>query len=221
MKDNGCLGALLYVFILAAIAIVPAALGISMGAVSAAIFSIVISGVVCFAVFSALFPQMDGRKGVLFVSSIIAGAIALFMLFINVFSIEVFESDNERPSTRPLSATTEKLSTEDKYRILYPSTWAYIYKNAEDPYEYIEYYNSVWGDLQRYHGDGITFDTLTSYEQTLVNYPGIGNYVYKASKTSKTYHSTTKCYTLLKSTPVLTFAYNTRGLDPCSKCVGE
>ena len=221
MKDNGCLGALLYVFILAAIAIVPAVLGISMDAVSAAIFSVVISGVVCFAVFSALFPQMDSRKGVLFVSSIIAGAIALFMLFINVFSIEVFESDNERPSTRPLSATTEKLSTEDKYRILYPSTWAYIYKNAEDPYEYIEYYDSVWGDLQRYHGDGIPFNTLTSYEQSLVHYPEKGSYIYFASKTSKTYHSTAKCYTLLKSNVVSRLATISSRFEPCSKCVGE
>lgn len=109
----------------------------------------------------------------------------------------------------------------DRYDREYPATWAYICKNADDPYEYVEYYDSVWGDLQRYHGDGVPFDTLTSYEQSLVHYPEKGSYIYFASKTSKTYHSTAKCYTLLKSNVVSRLATISSRFEPCSKCVGE
>lgn len=108
------------------------------------------------------------------------------------------------------------------YQKNYPMVWGYIKKNASDPYSYIEFYHQVWGDLQEYTGDGINFDTLTWYEQSLVNYPDIGSFIYFANPDSKEYHSTNKCYTLLKSYPTSSkssaYAYK---YNPCSKCVGD
>lgn len=221
MKNEGCLGALLYVFALASIAIGSVVLGVSMDAIGAGIFSVCISGFVCFAVFSSLFAEMSRGKAVLFVSSIIAGAVALFLFFTSVFNIEVFENERPKISIRTFATTAPKQSTADRYRSQYPMTWGYISRNAEDPYEYIEYYDSVWGDLQVYHGDGIIFNTLSSKEQALVNYPEIGAFVYKANSGATTYHSTRMCYTLLKSEPVFSFASVAHSLEPCSKCVGD
>lgn len=112
-------------------------------------------------------------------------------------------------------------SVSSYYQSNYPMTWGYIYKNADDPYEYIEFYDDVWGDMQKYTGDGINFDTLTRYEQSLVNYPRIGSYVYFASSSSKEYHSTKQCYSLLKSNPVSRPASHRHNYNPCSKCVKQ
>lgn len=107
------------------------------------------------------------------------------------------------------------------YQKNYPMVWGYIRKNASNPASYIKYYHQVWGDLQSYTGDGINFDTLTRYEQSLVNYPRIGSYVYFSSAKSKEYHSTSMCYSLLKSKPVSRPASQRYNYDPCSKCVGD
>lgn len=101
-------------------------------------------------------------------------------------------------------------------------TWGYISKNADYPSSYVITYDRIWGDLQRYRGDGIPFDTLTRYEMSLVNYPAIGSKVYFSSATSRTYHSTLSCYTLLKSSSPVYRSSSTRyQYEPCSKCVGE
>lgn len=107
------------------------------------------------------------------------------------------------------------------YQMNYPMTWGYISKYAAVPESYIQTYDRIWGDLQRYHGDGIPFDTLSRYEQSLVNYPGIGSYIYFASASSREYHSTVYCYTLLRSTPVQRSSRFASQYNPCSKCVGD
>lgn len=104
----------------------------------------------------------------------------------------------------------------------YPMVWGYIQKNTEYPNTYLTTYMEIWGKLQKYHGDGIPFDTLNSYEQTLVNYPKIGSFIYFANSKTTTYHSIQECYELLKSENVV--ARKTEKLkdyEPCSKCVGD
>lgn len=113
------------------------------------------------------------------------------------------------------------LSTAQIYQRDYPMTWGYIAKYADDPYEYIEFYDEVWGDLQAYHGDGIVFDTLSWYERLLVNYPTVKGVVYFASASSFEYHSTRDCYTLLRSSPIGKIATPANMISPCSKCVEQ
>lgn len=108
------------------------------------------------------------------------------------------------------------------FKTHYPMVWGYIQKNAEYPNTYLATYMNIWGKLQKYHGDGIPFDTLNSYEQTLVNYPKIGSFIYFANIKSSTYHSTKECYELLKSENVVARkAEKLTEFDPCSKCVGD
>lgn len=108
----------------------------------------------------------------------------------------------------------------ERYERDYPGTWSYICKYSDDPYEYIVYYDRIWGDLQKYNGDGIVFDTLSSYEQAKVNFPSIGEYIYYTSG-SKTYHSTSLCYSLLRSDPSRRLSKYAYMYEPCSKCVGD
>lgn len=121
----------------------------------------------------------------------------------------------------PRRTVSSSLSLALYYQINYPMVWGYISKYAAVPESYIETYDRIWGDLQRYHGDGIPFDTLSRYEQSLVNYPGIGSYIYFASASSREYHSTVYCYTLLRSTPVQRSSRFASQYNPCSKCVGD
>lgn len=109
------------------------------------------------------------------------------------------------------------------YKKNYPMTWGFINKNYQYPDVYVDYYDRVWGKLQSFHGDGIVFDTLNSYEQSLVEYPSIKTFVYFANEKTDEYHSTTMCYTLLKSQKtIITRNYGCIGdYDPCSKCVGD
>lgn len=107
------------------------------------------------------------------------------------------------------------------YQMNYPMTWGYISKYSSAPESYLQTYDRIWGDLQRYHGDGIPFDTLSRYEQSLVNYPGIGSYIYFANASSREYHSTVYCYTLLRSNPVQRSSRYASQYNPCSKCVGD
>lgn len=108
----------------------------------------------------------------------------------------------------------------ERYERNYPMTWAYISEHSDEPYDYIVYYDKVWGDLQKYNGDGIVFDTLSPYEQSKVHYPDIGQYIYYTSG-SHTYHSTTLCYSLLRSDPFRCSSKYAYLYEPCSKCVGE
>lgn len=108
------------------------------------------------------------------------------------------------------------------YIINYPMVWGYISKYADDPISYVSTYHKIWGNLHMHMGDGIPFDTLTSYEMSLVNYPAIGSFVYLAGSNPTTYHSTPKCFTLLRSDRVTyTGSYNRYRYEPCSKCVGK
>lgn len=124
------------------------------------------------------------------------------------------------PTSSTKSAPTNSATLITYYKMNFPMTWGYISKYADSPANYIVYYHNVWGDLQKYHGDGIPFDTLSRYEQSLVNYPPIGLYIYFA-KGSNTYHSTRDCYTLLRSETSFRGAKSAYMYEPCSKCVGE
>lgn len=105
------------------------------------------------------------------------------------------------------------------YRSHYPATWAYINHNTKDAESYIYYYHFVWGDLQAKHGDGIIYGSLSEDEQALVNYPPVCKTVYISAVNSKTYHSTPKCYALLKSTPIEVDVIHTIVRKRCTKCV--
>ena len=130
------------------------------------------------------------------------------------------------PSTSPDGSAAPVLNVSSQssilqyYQYYYPQTWGYIAKYSGDPFNYLEYYHSVWGRLQEYHGDGIVFDTLTSYEQTLVSYPPIGSYIYLVSG-GVTYHSTPDCYTLLRSEVHSESSTRCKYYEPCSTCVGD
>ena len=149
-------------------------------------------------------------------------AVVAFVALILAVGSGAFDK-NEASKTGTESNTSYKTVSSIKrfYQENYPMVWGYIQKNADDPDEYIKYYNQVWGDLQRYTGDGINFDTLTRYEQSLVNYPPIGSWVYFASSKSNEYHSTSMFYTLLKSSPVFRPSSQRHNYYPCSKCVGD
>lgn len=120
-----------------------------------------------------------------------------------------------------LQTSEYRQSLADYYKEYYPMTWGYIYKYADNPYSYIEFYDDIWGDLQYYHGDGILFETLTRYEQGLVNYPVLSSVVY-CTPSGSDYHATRDCYTLLRSKSILRKQLSdVRKYSPCSKCVGD
>ena len=103
-----------------------------------------------------------------------------------------------------------------------PALLRHVFNNTDEPELYLEYYDGIWGDLTRAAGD-IVYDTLTDEQRALVNYPDLDmasvHYVAKGSS----YHSTSLCYTLLRSTAILSQTYSealSDGLKPCSKCVG-
>lgn len=129
-----------------------------------------------------------------------------------------FGSSNAKPA--PTLSTSSQSSILQYYQHNYPQTWGYISKYADDPFNYLQYYHSVWGRLQVYHGDGIPFGTLTAFEQRLVSYPPIKSYIYLATGQT-TYHSTPDCYTLLRSDVYAEPSKYFSLYDPCSKCVGE
>lgn len=84
-------------------------------------------------------------------------------------------------------------------------------------------FESTWGDLITYEG-GMVWDTLTRKQQAMVHYPKLDIYgVYWVPK-GKSYHAVDWCYTLSKSKGIqqgpLSEAIR-KGLDPCSKCVGD
>lgn len=150
----------------------------------------------------------------------------LVVIFVLTF-VAVFPSQyNHYTSTAYLEDQLEQVIDRSDgllkyYKINFPMTWGYIKKNVMMAEEYLEYYDHVWGDLQEYLGDGIPFDTLTKYEMSLVNYPHVGSRICIA-KGGKTYHSTEKCYTLIKTkVKVWVDASQKWKYSPCSKCVGD
>lgn len=105
------------------------------------------------------------------------------------------------------------------YKTHYPKTWGYIENNTIYPDSYVSIYNYYWGELQKRHGDGIVFDTLTDQEQSYVRYLPCGDYVFLSDIKSDTYHINPNCYSLLK-TPYLTVdAIHANGRKRCTKCV--
>lgn len=105
------------------------------------------------------------------------------------------------------------------YKTHYPKTWGYIENNTIYPDSYVSIYNYYWGELQKRHGDGIVFDTLTEQEQSYVRYLPFGDYVFLSDIKSDTYHINPNCYSLLK-TPYLTVdAIHANGRKRCTKCV--
>ena len=169
----------------------------------------------------------EGAKAALWLLIITVAFMAVLFSF--VFSSSDTTPDDPPKSPRitlaPISTATSTpkptSSLADYYKSTYPMTWGYILKNSTSPYTYIYTYDNIWGDLQRYHGDGILFSTLSPYEQSLVNYPAIANSVYFSSSTSSTYHSIPYCYTLLGSQLTTRSAQYRNQYSPCSKCVGE
>lgn len=125
------------------------------------------------------------------------------------------------PTVQPSRNNASQSELLNYYQLHFPMVWGYISKNADDPFSYLQFYDSVWGDLQWYTGDGINFATLTPYEQKFVNYPAIGAYIYFSYSTAREYHSTDQCYTLLKSEPIARPSTQRNNYSPCSKCVGD
>lgn len=107
----------------------------------------------------------------------------------------------------------------DYYREHYPAVWGYISKHSSNPHKYVEYYHYLWGDLQKFHGNGLIFGTLSPYQQSLVRYFPVGHHVFLSSTKSKHYHAHPACYSLLTATPIEVDALAALGLQPCSKCV--
>lgn len=105
------------------------------------------------------------------------------------------------------------------YHAKYPKTWRYLQNQSKDPENYVFYYHYIWGRLQEHHGDGIIYGTLTDEEQSLVDYPSVGEFVYLSSEKSKSYHSTPECYSLLRSTPIKADAIHAIVRERCTKCV--
>lgn len=79
---------------------------------------------------------------------------------------------------------------------------------------------STWGELFDHYG--VVYDTLTSSQQALVNYPRLDQGCVYYVQGGKSYHSVNWCYTLSNSKNIqhssLPFA-RAYQLDPCSKCV--
>lgn len=156
--------------------------------------------------------------------------VLVVMLLIATVVAYFFVSGQENSTVKPNSNNgtttysrqqTKTTTIADYYQQNYPMVWGYIEKNTAFPEDYIEFYHDVWGDLQKYTGDGINFRTLTKREQMLVDYPTIGSYIFFSSANSREYHSTYKCYTLLKSNPIAKKSSLAYMYSPCSKCVGE
>lgn len=130
-------------------------------------------------------------------------------------------TNNQYKQTSTIAISKQK-TTASYYKENYPMTWGYIKKYARDPESYVEYYDSVWGDLQAYHGDGIIFNTLTWKERQYVHYPSVGSNIYFSSQSATEYHSTMKCYSLLRTKTIyMGPSSDKRYYDPCSKCVKQ
>lgn len=156
--------------------------------------------------------------------SVILIALAIIVVCFVINSLSDRGEDNANTSKSSATQRTSVSSTAsvaDYYKETYPATWAYISKYAQYPSTYVILYDRFWGDLQQYHGDGIPFDTLSGYEQSLIHYPTKGAQIYFATSTSTTYHATGACYTLLRSDPITRSSSLAYKYSPCSKCVGD
>ena len=82
----------------------------------------------------------------------------------------------------------------------------------------------IWGDLVKSEG-GYVYNTLTSEQQSLVNYPKLNKDKVYWTPNGKSYHAVDYCYTLSRSKIILNGtlerAMSLGKYDPCSKCVGH
>lgn len=135
----------------------------------------------------------------------------LFLIIINaVFMTGCSNSEPTQPESETVAVIEENIEEE-----------------LSDVAEEIIYgtdFESTWGDLTDSNGGELVWDTLTPYQQSLVNYPEFdSNNVYWTPKGSN-YHAVDWCYTLSRSSSILNGSLNEAlnlGYGPCSKCVGE
>lgn len=90
--------------------------------------------------------------------------------------------------------------------------------------DYPDTYQEVWGDLEKHEG-GAVWGTLTSDQQSYVNYPKFDKNLVYWTPGGKSYHAIDWCYTLEKSETIVSGAFGDAieagKTDPCSKCVGD
>lgn len=232
-SDYGCMGyILLYAFVIVAPVLIVFLFDLNEDILPAYVVCLFIGffvgGFLGLALFSDVKPDTFAR--LLCVFTIFVVTMISLTLYVALFDVDLYD-DRTSASTSPSSVANERSTSTPKrndngvsiaayYQRYYPVSWAYLFKYADNPYDYVVYYDDVWGDLQKYHGDGISFATLTPYEQSLVNYPTIGSNIYFA-RGGTTYHSTYLCYTLLRSQVSVRPARYSYMYEPCSKCVGE
>lgn len=243
-KNYGCMGYILfYAGVVIAPVIIISVFGLNQDILPAYVVCLFIGFFVGGYLGLSLFSDVkhDKLAHVLCVSTIFVVAFVSLALYIFLFDVDLYDdtktngyTSNSMSTSRPATTATTRTTAQPTkkstttsttnwatyYKANYPMTWGYISKYADDPTTYVQFYQKVWGDLQKYHGDGIPFETLTRYEQSLVHYPSIGQYIYFAVG-ERTYHSTRDCYTLLRSETSLRMAKYAYLYDPCSKCVGE
>ena len=230
MKGDSVFGAIMPYLIMAGLVVISIYAGLTADACIAIVFCLIGGALAGGYVSSLIFDRLDGKikkMRYVFFPLFLLFTCILFLVAVHFTDLEVFEhrETNSVGNASPRSYQTRSGSSSNDiksiYQEYYPMVWGYIAKYSSSPESYIKYYHQVWGDLQRYTGDGMNFDTLTQYEQSLVNYPTLGAYIYFATNNSKEYHSTTKCYTLLRSNPIKRPLSQRYYYDPCSKCVGE
>lgn len=227
VKNDSFLGAISPYLIMVVIAVIGAKAGLTADACAALVFCIIFGAIAGGYIAATIYDRLDGKVKkfrYLFVPSFLIFTCLFFAAVVSFTDLEVFEPEPNKEhqyEDEDWDSVVGATEIAAYYQDYYPMVWGYIKKNADRPYDYIEYYHEVWGDLQAYTGDGINFDTLTRYEQSLVNYPAIGQWIYFATSKSIEYHSTNMCYTLLRSAPVFRPASQRYNYNPCSKCVGN
>lgn len=237
-QESGCLGHILvYVFFISIPALAIGFLGLNDSYIFAYVICLMFSFFLSLFLFADFLSKVknDSFTNVLHAALVMLLTIIMLVVYTVVFDVDVYEDPKDTPThsnaTSARRVTTAATATPARnyddnsvplyYQRYYPTTWGYIKKYSSDPYTYVKIYDLVWGDLQECHGDGIIFDTLSWYEQTLVHYPGVDDYIYLASYNGTEYHSMPVCYTLLRSSPVSVQSKYAYKYDPCSKCVGD
>lgn len=131
--------------------------------------------------------------------------VPLFFVFVFGFLIYVYIRDTSSPKVlpSPSPAISQRVSSSTSSRSSY----------GHDR-------ESTWGELFDHYG--VVYDTLTSSQQALVNYPRLDHGCVYYVKNGKSYHAVNWCYTLANSKNIqsssLPFARSYQ-LEPCSKCV--
>lgn len=129
-------------------------------------------------------------------------------------------TDKQPVSMNPTAATSHPDLAAQYRRDHLTAALGYISKNAKNPDEYLEIFDSIWGDMIRKYGDDKMLGTLTSAQRQLIHFPPVGQQVWLASPKARTYHATQDCYMLLKSEPIAISIMNIQpSYKPCSKCM--